>query len=66
LGKAARNREIRKLAELATVGKPATEAKSLERSIRRREHDRRRARPLTRRQRYLEHVARTQPAEHRR
>jgi hypothetical protein len=66
MAKGARNRAIRQLAALATVGKSDRETRSVGRSIRRRENERRRARPVTRLHRYLEHLARTQPVEHRR
>jgi hypothetical protein len=66
VGKAARNRGIRAIAVAATIGKSAEITDSVARRLRREALERRRARPKTRRQRYLEHVARTQPAEHRR
>lgn len=66
MGKAARNRAVLEIAVAATVGKPATTTKSVARRLRKEEHRRRRAHPVTRRMRYLEHLAATQPAEHRR
>lgn len=66
MGKGARNREIVRLAVAATVGKDETVTKRVARRLRREQTARRRQGPKTRTMRYLEHLAATQPAEHRR
>lgn len=66
MGKGARNRAIRDFAIDVALGR-GERARPIARQLRRRANRARRATPIpTNRMRYLEHVARTQPPEHRR